>query len=92
MMNKKAQGMSLRVIIIAVIALIVLVVLIMVFAGKLKFFGGQTSDTASRYTGTKCEIPGTNNECGLSETACRAKGGTYDSKTNYDLCADCCLM
>ncbi len=42
--NKKAQGMSIRTIIIAVLALVVLVVLIAVFANKLGLWGEQAED------------------------------------------------
>jgi hypothetical protein len=46
--SKKAQGMSLKVIIVAVIALVVLVVLIMIFASKTRFFSTTTSGCAAR--------------------------------------------
>ena len=45
---KKAQGMSLNVIIIAVIALLVLVVLIFIFMGKTKIFTRETASCTSR--------------------------------------------
>jgi hypothetical protein len=91
-MMKKAQGMSLKVIIIAVIALIVLVVLILIFTGKVKFFGSQTSDTASKYTGNKCAVPGTNNKCETDPYTCRQQGGVYD-ESEYDDCGyGCCMM
>ena len=73
---KKAQGMSLNVIIVAVIALIVLIVLILIFTGKVKLFGGTATETASQYTGQKCEIPGTNNEC-MDEIPCKQRGGSF---------------
>ena len=45
-MNKKAQGLSINVIIIVAIALIVLVVLIAIFTGRLGgFVGGIESTT-----------------------------------------------
>jgi hypothetical protein len=43
-MAKKAQGMSINTIIIAILVLIVLVVLVMVFSG---YFGGWTRNVAS---------------------------------------------
>ena len=47
-MAKKAQGISLNVIIIAAIALIVLVVLIAIFTGRLGVFVGGLSDANAR--------------------------------------------
>lgn len=44
-MNKKAQGLSINVIIIVAISLIVLVVLVAVFTGNLGKFSGSVSDT-----------------------------------------------
>ncbi len=89
---KKAQGMSLNVIIVAVIVLIILVVLVLIFSGKIKFFGAQTSDTSSKYTSNKCEIPGTNNECWSSPEDCTAKGGSFDERTEYSDCPGSCCM
>jgi|WetSurMetagenome_2_1015567.scaffolds.fasta_scaffold371392_2 hypothetical protein len=47
-MSKKAQGMSLNTIIIAIIVLIVLVVLILLFTGNLRVFGKGTATCESR--------------------------------------------
>ena len=49
-MSKKAQGLSINVIIVAAIALIVLVVLVAIFTGRLGFFGKEVSDI-----GLNCE-------------------------------------
>ncbi|MFC1723425.1 hypothetical protein ACFL0V_04770 [Nanoarchaeota archaeon] len=92
---KKAQGMSLKVIIVAVVALIVLVVLILIFTGKSKMFTKGTSDTASQYEGSKCKIPGTGRECAYDEQECLDKGGVYDMKDGgYPDCynAGCCQI
>jgi hypothetical protein len=43
-MMKKAQGLSVNVIIVAALALIVLVILGVVFMGRMGLFGGQVSD------------------------------------------------
>ena len=93
-MEKKAQGMSMKVIIIAVIALIVLVVLILIFTGKTKLFTTQTTETAAQYTGNKCEVPGTNNQCDYRDN-CVTGGGTFDSR-RFDDCYErgfegCCI-
>jgi uncharacterized membrane protein YqiK len=91
---RKAQGMSLNVIVVAVIVLIILVVLVLIFTGKVKMFGSQTTDTASKYTGTKCAVPGTNSECLFSKDECTRKGGSFDDKRQYEDCygGGCCLM
>lgn len=75
--SKKAQGMSLNVIVVAVIVLIILVVLVLIFSGKLKIFGSKTSETTSQYDSNKCEVPGTNNECSSDSADCQSKGGSY---------------
>jgi len=46
MKNKKAQGLSIRTIIIALLALIVLVVLIAIFVNKIGEWGEDTGDVA----------------------------------------------
>ncbi|MBW3001721.1 hypothetical protein KY338_01005 [Candidatus Woesearchaeota archaeon] len=40
-MNKKAQGLPITTIIIAILALLVLVVIILIFTGKVRVFGGE---------------------------------------------------
>ncbi len=91
--NKKAQGMSIKVVIIAVLALIVMIVLVMIFTGKIKVFSSGASDTSDQFTGNKCELPGTNNECMSYADDC---DGSYTSRT-YDDCEakgydGCCFM
>ncbi len=52
MKQKKAQGLSLNVIIIAAMALIVLVVVVSIFLGKAGFFGENTE--SCEFNGGKC--------------------------------------
>lgn len=59
-MNKKAQGMSITVIIIAVLALLVLTILALVFTGGLADF--TTKVSACENKGGKCAL-----ECGSEE-------------------------
>jgi len=47
-MNKKAQGISMNVIIIAAIALLVLVILSVIFIGRMGSFGKATSNCESQ--------------------------------------------
>jgi hypothetical protein len=47
-MAKKAQGISMNVIIIAAIALLVLVILSVVFIGRMGTFSGETAGCASK--------------------------------------------
>ena len=42
MIKRKAQGMSMNVIIIAALAIIVLIILVVIMGGKFKIFGGAT--------------------------------------------------
>jgi len=93
-MDRKAQGMSLNVIVVAVIVLIILVVLVLIFTGKVKFFGSKTTETSAQFSGNKCLVPGTNNECGYSREDCMNRGGSYDENFDkYDDCGGtCCLM
>lgn len=73
--TKKAQGMPLNVIIIAVICLIVLVVLVLIFSGKIKGFGKGTDDVSDSFK-NMCEIPGTSRECVASIGQCTPDIGT----------------
>lgn len=96
MKNKKAQGLSLNVIIVAVIVLIVLVVLIVIFSGKIGSFSKSTTSTSSEYQASKCKVPGTERTC-RTKTGCEDKGCNWeqaDSSTKkYDDCkylGGCC--
>ena len=95
---KKAQGLSLQVVIVAVLVLVVLVVLVLIFSGKLKVFGSTTSDTTAKFSGNNCVVPGTNNECVYNTagiTTCKNQGGAYSRPAGgYDDCGGegCCLM
>ena len=52
-MNKKAQGLSVNVIIVAVLALLVLVVIAFIFTGRFAIFSRTTGDCEA--TGGDCE-------------------------------------
>ncbi len=54
-MNKKAQGMSMNVIIIAAIALLVLVILSVIFIGRMGGFGKATANCEGQ--GGQCLPP-----------------------------------
>ncbi len=61
-MNKKAQGLSINVIIIVAISLIVLVVLVAIFTGKLGGFTktiGDTTGDATKLCSAQTPIAGT---------------------------------
>ncbi len=91
-MNKKAQGMSMKVIIVAVIALIVLVILVMIFSTKASKFTKETDKTSSQYGSNNCKIPGTGRECSFSKEECESTGGIYDDRggQGYTDCFGCC--
>ena len=61
-MNKKAQGISIEVIIIVAIALLVLVILAVIFVGKLGVFGVKVGECTNK--GGKCTV----NACGAAGT------------------------
>jgi len=56
--NKKAQGLSMNTIIIAVIGLLILVILALVFSGKITTTREGIEDVEKTADITKCEIPG----------------------------------
>ena len=52
-MNKKAQGISMNVIIIAAIAIIVLVIMVVIFSGRMQLFGKGVSLCEGTCSATK---------------------------------------
>lgn len=74
--NRKAQGLSLNVIIIAVIALLVLVVIVWIFSGKSSQFAKGVAS---------CESKG--GTCYETETECRA-AGPYVGQAPDDVSCD----
>lgn len=68
MFNKKAQGLSLNVIIIAALALIVLVVLVFIFSGRLKIFGQSVENCGT--LGGECSQQGYTDIC-IEQGTCK---------------------
>jgi hypothetical protein len=58
--NKKAEGLSLSVIVIAIVALVVLIVLILIFSGKIGDFNKEVSSCPA---GTTATNPSTEGGC-----------------------------
>mgnify|MGYP001173580196 CR=1 FL=1 len=77
-MNKKAQGISMNVIIIAAIALLVLVVLSVVFMGRMGIFSSGSADCGNQ--GGTCL-----DECGPGQKA--FSGATCEADDQ-----DCCIV
>ena len=75
--SKKAQGMSLNTVIIAIIVLVVLVVLVMIFTG---YFGKIFTPSVS-----SCGTQG--GECELVKTDC--KGAFAEQEGKYVVTKDC---
>ena len=88
MMNNKSQGISITVIVAAVLALTVLIVLIAIFSAKSGLFTKGVNDCQSK--GGKCVAE---NECGLGKlyicpgegevcclSSCEARGGQCKSE------------
>ncbi len=92
---KKAQGMSLKVVIVAAIALIVLVVLVLIFSGRMGKVTKGTSETSKQYDANKCAIPGTGRQC-MDKSSCESQGGSWDNRggEGYSDCygTGCCSM
>jgi len=53
-MHKKAQGISMNVIIIAAIALLVLVVLSVIFLGKIGSWGSEVNNCENKHPQARC--------------------------------------
>ena len=67
-MNKKGQGISINVVIVAAIALLVLVVLSVIFMGRLNIFNKDTSS---------CEVAGSDTyKCFDEKTVCGTAGSS----------------
>jgi hypothetical protein len=90
-MFKKAQGMSINTIIIAIIVLVVLVVLVMIFTG---YFGGWTGRVAT--CSSQAGICVTNTNTGMcqdvvSDSDVSPLGGKcFSSGTTVDATKICC--
>ena len=93
-MRKKAQGMSINVIIIAAIGLAVLVVLFAIFTGRLNIFSTGISKTASCENACKAQAKGfgtssTEFDCKSDQTGTRTYvPGKYDDAPG----AFCCCV
>jgi len=77
---RKAQGMPLNVIIIAILGLVVLVVLLAIFTGRVSKFG-QSSNTCEGVGGT----PVSENQCNISDGDIPL-GKNYDKITAGQIC------
>ena len=94
-MNKKAQGISINVIIIAAIGLAVLVVLFAIFTGRLNIFSTGISKTATCENACKAQaktaMPG-----GASELRCKSDSSLTYVPGKYDDITDpnnvCCCQ
>lgn len=73
--SKKAAGLSMNMIVVAVIALIVLVVIVVIFSGKVGEVSEKTGEVSEEYSGQKCNVPGTSRDC-RSMQECEDRGGT----------------
>lgn len=81
--NRKAQGMSLNVIVVAVIALVIIVVLIFLMTGKTRFFGKAIMTCEAK--GGRCAPECTSSEISHLGTNCPA-----DSEAGTQPGPKCC--
>ena len=84
---KKAQGISMNVIIIAAIALLVLVVLSVIFLGRSADWGIQTADCENK--GGKCAAAGVS--CGEAGSTVEEYGTPYAGWKCSGEDASCCI-
>jgi len=94
-MNKKAQGMSLNVIIIAALGLLVLVVLAIIFTGRTGVFVKETDKCDIKY-GTTGKCVATTAECAgaydkIQLGACDLSGDKKFNFNNVDNDGYCCV-
>ncbi len=82
---KKAQGMSMNVIIIAALAIIVLIILVVVMTGKFNIFGTTMRDCSAQ--GGSCEFEV--DQC--DEGYARLRFTNCDDKREYPDGAICCV-
>jgi len=85
MINKKAQGISLNVIVIAAIALLVMVVLILVFTGKIGNFTSNVDVCENKGGVCRESCDRANLETELRGAVCTSSSGQPDSTQK------CCL-
>lgn len=71
---KKAQGLSLNIVIVAVIAIIVLIVIVAIFSGKARQFGAGTKNVSGGFEDV-CKIQGVYGRKCMDVTRCQDKGG-----------------
>lgn len=83
-MSKKAQGISINVIIVAVIALLVLVVLMAIFGGRMGLFNNDLENQTNKSCPGK--IVSFSEDCGLDYSVSM---GAY---TNVDPGYKCCIQ
>ncbi len=76
---KKAQGMSIRIIIIAVLAIVVMLILIAIFSNKINMFSANAMNCESK--GGQCLSSCSSNEIIILGTSCN-----FDSTPENDKC------
>ena len=84
---KKAQGISLNVVIIAAIALLVLVILSVILIGKTGIFVKQSDDCQNK--GGRCASPGVS--CGTEGTSVESYGVSYSAWKCQNEGETCCI-
>lgn len=84
-MNRKAQGLSLNVIIIAAIAIIVLVIMVVIFGGRMQLFGKGVSACEGTCSATK---EGCGDRAAIPIKNCDSDG---DGQPNVEGEGFCCM-
>jgi len=83
--TRKAQGLSLTTIIIAILVIIVLVVIVLIFTGKIGFFRESIDNCDGRCvaTASECDQPG---EIPIPKSPCKVAGYEASKADKY-----CCI-
>lgn len=74
-LRKKAQGLPLNTIVIAILVIIVMLVIVVFFTSQIGESGSTIDDTQGQFTGS--------NACSVSNPAATALGYTQFSEANY---------
>ena len=91
-MHKRAQGLSINVIIIVAIALIVLVVLIAIFTGRLGIFAEDVSGIGTECTDFKATVDGEPEEAEWKSTCGEREKQIFTAKdANSHPGQECCI-
>ncbi|PIN86113.1 hypothetical protein COV19_06470 [Candidatus Woesearchaeota archaeon CG10_big_fil_rev_8_21_14_0_10_44_13] len=89
--GKKGMELSLNVIIVAIVLFIVMIILVALFTGKMGGIRKSLNKTESQYSQDKCQIPGTDRVCVITQSSCENRGGFVYEAPQGGKWSDCYL-